>query len=226
MTANRPTRARTAATTATPDEPAPPRSAPIELAPTESGSRPRPARRSERERRALLALTTGDAQEVLERLVDGDPLDLSARLARRAAERALVLPPGELFARVAAHCARAARDYRGRPRVDLWVERRIDEVLAADGVDGAVERATDGADALASSARRFNACGRSDRAALWRLAFGGAGLDELAHERGTGLVEVARAARRALDALLLGSREFAVHDVEAQNTSAEEVTVR
>ena len=181
--------------------------------------------RSARERRALLALTTGDAHEVLARLVDGDPLDLARRLARRAAERALVLPPNELFARAAAHCARAARDYRGRPRVDLWIERRLDEVFASDGflaseevldADGVLGRASKGESArgaadgaLDRSAHRFNACERRDRDALWRLAFAGASLDEVAHERGAGLVEVARAARRALDALLATDTLFA-----------------
>lgn len=183
-------------------------------APAPNGPAPN---RSERERRALLALVTGDAHEVLERIVDGDPLDLAARIARRAAERALVLPPAELFARAAAHCARAARDYRGRPRVDLWVERRLDEVLHVDDGFASGASANAGPNVAGGShrdldraARDFNACARRDRDALWRLAFSGAKLDDLAHERGTGLVEVARGARRALDALLANSKEVSV----------------
>lgn len=179
-----------------------PRTGPGTRQSAKPGAKPGAARRSrgERERRATLLLTTGGAEDVLARLLDGDPLDLRTRILRRTAERALVLPIDRLVERAAVHCARSARDYRGRPGVDRWVERRIEEVLVGAGAGDAC--ATSDRAGLAHAARRFNTCARGERDVLWRLAFAGTSLDELAHERGVGLVAVARAARRALDALL------------------------
>lgn len=163
--------------------------------------RGRGRRASERERSALLALTTGGARDVLAQLLDGDPLDLRTRLLRRTAERAVVLPIDTLVERAAVHCARAARHYRGKPAVDRWVERRLDEVFAAALRCESRRASADGAP-LERAADRFNGCARDERDLLWRLAFAGTTLDELAHERGVGLATVAQAARRALDALL------------------------
>ncbi|WP_145183882.1 hypothetical protein [Planctomycetes bacterium Pla163] len=185
-------------------------------------------------------MTTGTAADVLARLVDGDPLGLRARLRRRAAERFLLASPDGLFGPAAAHCARQAEGYRGRPAPEPWLERELDAVLdrwvagtrgrdgdskggagagGGDGRSGASARgartggavggngvtasaARHGDGELERCARRFNACGRAERATLWRLAFAGASLDELAHESGTDLSRTARRARRALDALL------------------------
>jgi hypothetical protein len=58
------------------------------------------------------------------------------------------------------------------------------------------------ASALERAAARFNACPRADRDALWRLAFAGQSLDQQAHDACRSLSEMARRARRALDALL------------------------
>jgi len=190
------------------------------------------ARRRFRDEAALLLLTTGGPEDVLARVRDGDPLGLGRRLVRRAAQRALLVPPAVLFARGAAHCARRAQEYRGRPRPDLWLERRAEEVVrgferlgdrlgGAGG--GAGHRAGSGAapgeSPLAAAAARFNACPRRDREALWRLAFAGATLDELARDARTSLSEVARRARRALDALLAGQ-------VTARRNSVRPASVR
>jgi hypothetical protein len=167
------------------------------------------ARRRFKDEAALLVLTTGGPEEVLARLGDGDPLRLWARLVRRAAGRALLVPPALLFARGAAHCARRAQEYRGRPRPDLWLERRSEEVVrgferVADRLASVGGRRSPSDARLSSAAARFNACPRRDRETLWRLAFAGATLDEVARDARSSLSDVARRARRALDALLAG----------------------
>jgi hypothetical protein len=185
----------------------------------------RNARRRLRQEAALLVLTTGGPTEVLARLCDGDPLGLATRLVRRAAARALLVSPERLFERGAAHCARRAGEYRGRPRPELWLERRAEEVVRAFEREGdrvprtAVEGPGTGAaaggaaarraSALERAAARFNACPRADRDALWRLAFAGQSLDQQAHDAKQSLSEMARRARRALDALLSSAPQVA-----------------
>lgn len=189
----------------------------------------RNARRRLRQEAALLVLTTGGPTEVLARLCDGDPLGLATRLVRRAAARALLVSPERLFERGAAHCARRAGEYRGRPRPELWLERRAEEVVRAferegdrvprtavegTGAGAAAGGAAGGAaarraSALERAAARFNACPRADRDALWRLAFAGQSLDQQAHDAKQSLSEMARRARRALDALLSSAPQVA-----------------
>jgi len=111
----------------------------------ERTSHARNARRRLRHEAALLVLTTGGPIEVLARLCAGDPLGLAPRLVRRAAARALLVSPDRLFERGAAHCARRAGEYRGRPRPELWIERRAEEVVRSFEREGDAACAAAGA---------------------------------------------------------------------------------
>ncbi|MEM7306725.1 MAG: hypothetical protein AAF682_08645 [Planctomycetota bacterium] len=171
-------------------------------------------------------LARGGPREILARIVPDDPLELRARVARRARERALLLDVDRACLRTMALCAARAVRYRGRPRLDLWLRARVEEVLdglldeerqgvappspageppAAEAVraaGGLAARFDLAPDALAAGCARFHRLSFADRDAFLRLVVEAAPLDATARALGTSATELARGARRALCALL------------------------
>jgi hypothetical protein len=64
-------------------------------------------------------------REVLERLMDGDPLELWGRCRDRLESQALLLAPDRLYLRLLARVAHAAPDYRGVPPLSIWIADRL-----------------------------------------------------------------------------------------------------
>ena len=77
-------------------------------------------------------LRFGSPDDVLARIVPGDPLDLARRAARRIRERALLADAEHVVLRAFASVAAHADRWRGDPPLDEWltalVDRAIDEV--------------------------------------------------------------------------------------------------
>jgi hypothetical protein len=75
-------------------------------------------------------------RQVLERLLQGDPLELAARCRESLEGSARLLDPSRLHLRALARVAHAALHYTGDPPLADWLERRIEqsiqELLAED----------------------------------------------------------------------------------------------
>lgn len=174
-------------------------------------------------------LAGGTPREVLARIVDGDPLGVRPRVAQRLRSRALLLDADRVVLHVLARCAREAPLYRGRPALEAWLdailEAGLDELLRED-VES--ERAARPATPEELAAHRelarplgldpeemrgvcvaFNHLDEGDRRAFYALVLEGASLDALARETGRAAPVLARAARRALEAILLRTRDGA-----------------
>lgn len=65
-------------------------------------------------------------REILEHLIDGDPLELGARCQERIETMAYLLDPARLHLRVVARVAHAAARWRGKPALEPWLAERID----------------------------------------------------------------------------------------------------
>jgi len=194
--------------------PALPRSIPSSADPRDEGA---PAWRS---------LLAGTPREVLARLVQGDPLGVRGVVARRLRSGSLLLDADRVHLRVIAQLARSAGRYRGRPAVEDWVDghvlRILAEVVREDhepaGAGASTEpRAPDAFTALAGplgldprsmrvACAAFNVLPLADRAAFIDLVLANRPLDDLARELGESATQVARRARRALDAVLGSAR--------------------
>jgi len=74
-------------------------------------------------------LVAEQPREVLHRLLDGDPLELADRCRIRLRERALFLNVERLFFKAVARTSFAAMSYAGRPRLETWLERCIDQAI-------------------------------------------------------------------------------------------------
>lgn len=77
--------------------------------------------------RAILG--AGSARKVLERLIDGDPLELGPRCQERISESAVFVAWDRLWLRAAARIAYAAPRYKGLPRLDVFIDERIDQSI-------------------------------------------------------------------------------------------------
>lgn len=127
------------------------------------------------------------AEAVLERLVEGDPLDLRRRIRHVVAEGCLLVDAERAFLRAAAGCARGARSYGGSPELCAWIDERVREAVW-ELARGADELRGDGssadppdvfdllarflgfkAAALRRAARAFNACSDDQRSAFRQL---------------------------------------------------------
>jgi len=153
-------------------------------------------------------------KEILSRIVSGDPLRLRARAGRALEEQALFLDADRVLLRALALTARAAPRYRGQPEIEEWLGARIDEALAElleEGDEGA--RAAGAFETLATplgldprvlarACTRFHRLALADRRAFFDLVLHARSLDELARSNAEGATEIARRARRGLDALL------------------------
>jgi hypothetical protein len=159
-------------------------------------------------------------KEILSRIVAGDPLRLRALCGRRLEAQALLLDADRVFLRALALTARAAPRYRGQPEIEEWLEARADEALqelleeadeapgcaAGPRAPGAFETLSKpfglDPDALRRACARFHRLPLSDRRAFFDLVLHAGSLDELAHARGESATEIARRARRGLEAWL------------------------
>jgi DNA-directed RNA polymerase specialized sigma24 family protein len=166
-------------------------------------------------------LAGGSPREVLARIVRDDPLHMRERVAARLRAEAWLLDADRVQLRALARVARAAPAYRGRPALPEWLDahvgRAIAELVQRDGDGGALDagdvdllRAFEqlarplGLDprALGRACAAFNRLPAPERGAFFALVIEGRELDELASGAGASATELARRARRALDAVL------------------------
>lgn len=164
-------------------------------------------------------------REVLARLLQGDPLDLRRVVARCLAERAYLFDADRVHLRALAHCARYAVRYRGTPPLEDWLMEIVDQaILDLLREDAEAERrgtptVAEDLAAFADFARPLglepqamrrvclahNLLREPERQAFHALVISGRGLDEVARVLGISAVEVARRARRALEAVLIAA---------------------
>ena len=78
-----------------------------------------------------LALLRGATPgEILDRLTEGDPLGLAPRVEAMLARQTWLVDPGRAWLRSAARVAFESFAYRGRPRLEQWIDGRIQRALA------------------------------------------------------------------------------------------------
>lgn len=171
---------------------------------------------------AWRTILAGTPREVLARLVQGDPLGVRVVVAKRLRSGSVLLDADRVHLRVIARIARSAGRYHGRPAVDDWVDGHvlqiIGEVIREDHESARAGASTqeDSSDAFSAlagplgldpeSMRKacavFNVLPLADRAAFIDLVLRNRSLDDLARELGESATQIARCARRALDAIL------------------------
>ena len=164
----------------------------------------------------------GTPREILCRIVQGDPLELRARVAHRLRADGYLFDADRVHLRALARCARFACRYQGRPEIDVWLDQVVGEAIEdllredlelARMLDRAAAEPSAAFTTLArplgldpAAMRRacaaFNRLGVADRKAFFDLVIDGGSLDQLARASGDGATEIARRARRALDMLL------------------------
>jgi DNA-directed RNA polymerase specialized sigma24 family protein len=167
-------------------------------------------------------LSGGTPREILCRIVQGDPLEMRDRVARRLRAGAYLVDADRVQLRALARCARFAQRYTGRPDLATWLDEIVDAAIedllredaGADGDAEASEAAPDTAfvalarplglepSAMRRACAAFNRLPVPDRRAFFDLVIDGGSLDELARRSGENASELARRARRALDVLL------------------------
>jgi len=74
-------------------------------------------------------LGSDSASAVLARLIDGDPLEVEARCEERITHHAFLLALRRVHLRAVARIAHRAPRYRGTPKLDEWMNMRIDEAI-------------------------------------------------------------------------------------------------
>lgn len=163
-------------------------------------------------------LLAGSPEEVLARLLDGDPLELGARVAARLRERALLCDAERVLVRSLALVAGEASAWSGAPGLDAWLRERIDDAieqtidedlgpwndsLPARSSPWIVFASPLGLDALAlrEACARFNRLAAEQREAFFLVVVDARPGDELCRARGISLSELGRRARQAFDAL-------------------------
>lgn len=172
--------------------------------------------------RSWRKLLGGTPREVLARLVQDDPLGVRAKVAARLQADALLLDADRVHLRVLGRISRFASRYRGRPDLAAWIEsvvaESVQELLREEheAVRSRHPGTLDPAGAFASLApplgldpkamraacAAFNLLTFAERSAFADLVLRGRSLDEVARAAGESATEVARRARRALDAIL------------------------
>jgi hypothetical protein len=190
------------------------------------------ARNARRDWRRWLA--GGSPREILGRILPGDPLGVRVLVARRLREEALLLDADRVHLRSLALCARYAARYEGRPAIESWLGRQIDEAIEELGREHLLQAAPGRASAIEDLAKplglepvamyraclAFNRRELSERQAFFALVIEQRSLDDIAHAAGVSAGEAARRARRGLDALL---GESAVFDRSAASLGREGV---
>jgi hypothetical protein len=178
----------------------------------------------EEPRRALLF---GSPREVLARISSGDPLGLRERVAAALRRERLLLDADRLHLRALALCASRSSRLRASEGLSGFLDACVADAAAAlvqddrahagsipvDGSrSGPHERDAFAAlggpvgldvDGVRRACAAFNACETVDRRACLELLIEGRSIDDLARRDGVSVSEVARRARRALDAALV-----------------------
>lgn len=166
---------------------------------------------------------------MLARIVPEDPLAIREHVATELREGAYLLDAQRVSLRCFALVARHSVRYRGRPELSEWLQMLAREAIATilrdDGeaekrpVLPGLEPGRDHGEAFAALARplgldaeamgraclAFNRLPQADRSVFFALVIDGRSLDDLAKHADESAVDVARRARRALDALLAAS---------------------
>ncbi len=170
---------------------------------------------------ALLA--RGTPREILARIVPDDPLGLRERVRNRLRERAFLLDVERVHLRALARCASRAPRYRGRPALDVWLDRRVEEAiedvrllceeppgepsdetgrLRPDAIEHFAAALGLDAAALREGLASFHELPAGEREVFFRLVLEGGSLDEVARALKLSGGETARRARRAFEAVL------------------------
>jgi len=162
------------------------------------------------------AWLVGSPREVLARIVPGDPLGVRDAVALALRAECVFLDADRVHLRALALVARGAARYRGRPELATWLAAESARAVAAVlREDGEARREADGAfaqlarplgldpDALRRGCTAFNRLPAADRVAFFALAIWNRRLDDLVRESGESATEIARRARRGLDAVML-----------------------
>ena len=151
---------------------------------------------------------------MLQRLAEGDPLRLRARVVRRLSGRHLLLDAEAVLRRTLVHAARDARDLHEGAVLEDWLAERIDRAVSellpvTLDSESSLELWRElarplGLDpcAMARASVRFNARPLEARRAFFQLVLGEASLEECARRSGATPVELAQAARSALQVFL------------------------
>lgn len=161
----------------------------------------------------------GSPREVLARIVPGDPIGVREAVAAALRAECVFLDADRVHLRALALVARGAARYRGRPELGAWLAGEARRAVAAILREDAEATRVDPGGAFAQLARplgldpdalrrgctAFNRLPAADRAAFFGLAICNRRLDDLVRETGASATEIARAARRGLDAVMLPS---------------------
>jgi hypothetical protein len=162
-------------------------------------------------------LLFGTPREVLARIVPEDPLGLRERIGARVIARALLLDVERVLLQAQALCSLRAAAWRGRPELDVWLDQRVEEALAAALSDepGEAQSPEDLAlfaaplalepSALARGCARFNRLPYEQREAFHAVVLDTVALDRLARARKLSLSELARRARAGLEVFRRGA---------------------
>jgi DNA-directed RNA polymerase specialized sigma24 family protein len=165
---------------------------------------------------------------VLARLVPDDPLGIREKVAARLQADALLLDADRVHLRVLGRVSRFANRYRGRPELTAWIESTVAESVQEllheehEAVRARPPATLEPVGAFASLApplgldpramraacAAFNVLTFAERRAFADLVLRGRSLDEVARAAGESATEVARRARRALDAVLACALQF------------------
>jgi DNA-directed RNA polymerase specialized sigma24 family protein len=183
----------------------------------EPGADPEPGPSRPPRWRALFAAAS--PREILARIVPEDPLELRSVVARRLQQQALLADADRVHLRSLALVARWAPRYQGDPEFHTWLERIVDRALLEvveepPGNEVGSEAESAGAlqpqlaalglteAGLRRAWRSFNRLPLEERQAFFALVLAGRPLQELVRASGRSAVEIARSARRGLDAVL------------------------
>lgn len=173
--------------------------------------------------RTLLA--GASPREVLARLTSGDPLALRNVVAARLADQAYLLDADRVWLRAVARVARFSTRYRGEPVFERWLRSQVDDAILdcvengdapPSGEAGVDERESSRSTSFETLARplglsaqrmraacaAFNACEPRDRRAFFALVLEREELEPAAARMELSPTECARAARRALEAVM------------------------
>lgn len=151
-------------------------------------------------RRAIVALAGGTPTEIMQRLSNGDPVEIRKRIRRRLTHQAVLLDPTRLRWRALAYCAMAASERDPCEPLGTFLDRALDEAMASlIGEDWLADREGDPATSTSSPFRQvaagvglrperarrialeFNLLDRKERRPLYRILVEGAAPDEVAH---------------------------------------------
>lgn len=160
-----------------------------------------------------LLLSLGGPEQVLERIVPGDPLGVADCVAYELRRHAYLLDAQRVTRRALARCAQAACAWRGSPPLPVWVRERVSEAIEdvrrserlppAEREPCAFETIAPPlglpAHPLRHACARFNRLTALERQTFFSVLIEGEPLEGVARRAGLALQEAARGVRRALE---------------------------